>query len=199
MNTEYISPAETARYVRKALGAAFPGVKFGVRPSVYSGGASIDVSWRDGPCQKRVERVAKGFEGADFDGTIDLKTNCEHWLLPDGTVELAHAEGTEGSRGVIPGFDSPQPIRGRRVSFGADYIFCTRHTTDWERVAAEAAALIRANGGCDGEPPNDRYGNSWVASLANAVAHEQHEGESVAAATRRVAFENGGRCDGECS
>ena len=39
---EYLTCAETAKLVRSALKAAFPGVKFSVCSSTYSGGASID-------------------------------------------------------------------------------------------------------------------------------------------------------------
>ena len=42
---EYLSTVATADAMRKALKAAFPGVKFSVRSKVYAGGSSIDVSY----------------------------------------------------------------------------------------------------------------------------------------------------------
>ena len=42
--TKYFTCAETAKLIRQSLKEAFPGVKFSVRSSTYSGGASIDVS-----------------------------------------------------------------------------------------------------------------------------------------------------------
>lgn len=72
--TKYLSCAETAKLVRAALKEAFPGVKFSVRSSVYSGGASISVRWTNGPRAKPVEKVIERFAGADFDGMQDLKT-----------------------------------------------------------------------------------------------------------------------------
>jgi hypothetical protein len=99
MDTRYLSVAETAKLVRQALAEKFPGVKFSVRSKSYSGGASINVRWWDGPAVKQVEAIAKRFEGADFDGMIDLKTY--------------HAS----------------MLHGERVHFGADFVFCDRKFT----------------------------------------------------------------------
>ena len=96
MSTTYISVTDTAALVRKALKEAFPGVKFSVRSSKYSMGASIGVSWTDGPNGAQVDAVVKIFEGSYFDGSQDLK----------------------GSRYAM--------IDGKRVSFGADSIHTSR-------------------------------------------------------------------------
>jgi hypothetical protein len=98
--TKYLSCAETAKLVRVALTESFPGVKFGVRSRVYSGGASIDVRWMDGPNTRQVESVAKTFEGSYFDGMIDYKGSIYHM------------------------------IDGEQVSMGADFIFCNRSYSD---------------------------------------------------------------------
>ena len=95
-NTTYLSVTETAKLVRNALKAVFPTVKFSVRSSSYSGGASIDVDWTDGPAAKRVEAITERFRGASFDGMIDLKSSHNsEW-------------------------------QGQRVHFGADYVFAHR-------------------------------------------------------------------------
>ena len=73
METKYISAVNTAKLIRKALKESFPSVKFSVRTSTYSGGASVRVAWTDGPTEKQVSRVAGVFEGATFDGMQDLK------------------------------------------------------------------------------------------------------------------------------
>ena len=101
--TEFLSAAETAKLLRQALAQAFPGVKFRVRSKTYSGGASIDVDWLEGPAHDEVDRVAQRFSGATFDGMIDLKE-----YKP--AVELA-------------GHDRP-------VHFGADFVFCRRYTQE---------------------------------------------------------------------
>jgi hypothetical protein len=93
---KHISCADTAKLIRQALKEAFPGVKFGVRSHTYSGGASVNVSWTDGPNSDQVEAVAKTFQGGYFDGTIDLKGST--YAMVDGEM----------------------------VNFGADFVFCKR-------------------------------------------------------------------------
>ena len=44
-----LSCAEVAKLLRAALKETFPGVTFSIRSRTYAGGASIDVTWRDGP------------------------------------------------------------------------------------------------------------------------------------------------------
>lgn len=123
----YLSAAQTAKLIRAALKAAFPGVNFSVRSRTYSMGASIDVRWDDGPTSADVEKVAKRYQGASFDGMIDLKTSLDHWLLPDGSVVLAHDPGTEGSGGIFRTMNNPSPDpAAKRVNLGADHVFCER-------------------------------------------------------------------------
>ena len=106
------SLAETAKLVRAALKDAFPGVKFSVRGKSYAGGASIDVRWTDGPTSAEVERVAKRYEGADFDGMVDLKSYITH--------------------------TGPN---GERVYYGADFVFCSRELSyDFLLECAETIA-----------------------------------------------------------
>lgn len=60
--------------IRTELKAAFPGVKFSVSSSRYSGGDSIRVSWIDGPCEKRVSEITCKYQAGSFDGMQDLYT-----------------------------------------------------------------------------------------------------------------------------
>ena len=127
----YLSAAETAKLVRKALKGKFPGVKFSVRSSTYSGGASVSIGWTDGPTTAEVDAVTGIFAGASFDGMIDLKTYSSHWLHPDGTVTLAHAPGTEGSRGSLPEqIGDPNGPTAQLVSLGADFVITQRRVSD---------------------------------------------------------------------
>ena len=66
--TGYLSCAETAKLIRRDLREAFPGVKFSVRSDTYSGGASIDIRWTDGPRTAKVEPITERYQGAGFDG-----------------------------------------------------------------------------------------------------------------------------------
>ena len=142
--SDYLSCAETAKLVRGALKKAFPGVKFSVRSSTYAGGASMRVGWTDGPKTKDVEAVVSAYKGGGFDGMIDLKYSVESWLMPDGSAAWASSPGTQGSMGVVPGYDYEPPAPGaRKVHFGADFIFCEREhslatfTAAVEKVCAE--------------------------------------------------------------
>jgi hypothetical protein len=97
---EYLSCADTAKLVRKALKSSFPGVRFSVRSKTYAGGASINVGWLDGPTTKEVDAITDLYTGATFDGMIDLKSYHDT---------------------ILQGPDGP-----RRVRFGANFIFSDR-------------------------------------------------------------------------
>jgi hypothetical protein len=103
-NDRYLSCVDTAKLVRKALRADFPGVKFSVRSSTYAGGASIDVGWTDGPTSKQVDGTLKLYEGASFDGMIDLKSYHDSILMGENGPEVVH--------------------------FGADYVMGQRRVSD---------------------------------------------------------------------
>jgi Large polyvalent protein associated domain 29 len=130
----HLSCAETAKLIRKALKRAFPTTKFSVRSSSYSGGASVSISWTDGPTGRQVDAVTGVYAGADFDGMIDLKTHNDHWLEPDGTSTIAKREGTTGSfEGYVT---DPPTANSRLVSFGADFVQTHR------RLSPEVEARI---------------------------------------------------------
>ena len=131
---EYLSPSETARLLRASLKREFPDAKFSVRTHAYSGGASIDVRWIDGPPTVAVNGVAQQYRGAGFDGSIDLQYGVTHWLMPDGTISLRENEGSERSRGIDPHIKGVRPVGARAVQFGAGYVFCERDISDAERV-----------------------------------------------------------------
>ncbi len=107
----YLSPAETARLVRKAIKDAHPGVKFSVRTNTYAGGASVRVSWTDGPTAPQVEATAKRYAGASFDGMTDMKSYHDALLSTDDGAEVVH--------------------------FGADFVSCQRTLSDEYRAELE--------------------------------------------------------------
>lgn len=130
---------ETAALIRKALKADFPGFKFSVRSSRYAGGASIDVSWNDGPIPSAVEKIIEPFGGKGFDGSIDMAYYKQAWLTPDGRAHFAMTKGTEGQMGSRPFACASAPVPGAElVSFGADYVFAHRNLTDGFREHIKA-------------------------------------------------------------
>jgi hypothetical protein len=162
--SEYLSCAETAKLVRAALKKAFPGVKFSVRSSVYAGGASMRVGWTDGPKTKAVEAVTNAYAGGGFDGMIDMAYHTSAWLMPDGSAAFASSPGTQGSMGVVPGFDYEAPAPGaKKVRFGADYIFCERNYSVPTYTAA--VAKVCADYGVDMPEVFDGHGSPYVKYL----------------------------------
>jgi len=94
--SRYINVVETAKMIRTVLKESFPGVKFSVKSSSYSMGASININYVDGPTNAQVKAVISVFEGSYFDGMTDYK-------------------GLNYSS-----------IDGEEVRFGADFIFVNR-------------------------------------------------------------------------
>lgn len=129
--TIYLSCSETAKLLRNALKKAFPKQKFSVRSNVYSGGASIDVSWENGVAYDPVNKICKLYAGAGFDGMIDLKFYKDHWMMPDGTIHYGSSEGTTCCAGVYDSYkiEKPHPD-AKKVSFGADFVFAQREITE---------------------------------------------------------------------
>jgi len=139
---KYLSCAETAKLVRAALKEAFPGVKFGVRSSTYSMGASMSVTWTDGPNNAQVEAITDRFTGSYFDGSIDYKGSVYHML------------------------------NGEQVSFGADSIHCNRSYTEptiqavIDRIFRRYAGNFSADGIAKPTVYDYQHGNLWNVRLS---------------------------------
>lgn len=141
----HISTTDTAKCIRATLKAKFPRTKFSVRSSMYSGGSSIRVSWTDGPTDKLVSAYLAPFEGAGFDGSIDMKFYCESWLHPDGSASARSSDGTEGSAGRSPSYDFEPGADGAiPVSFGGDFVF-TERSYSVDALARTATAYAAKN------------------------------------------------------
>ena len=67
-------PAIAAKNLRKLLKAKFPGVKFSVTISRFSGGNSMSVRWTDGPTSDAVSEFCELFSGGSFSGQDDSYT-----------------------------------------------------------------------------------------------------------------------------
>ena len=124
----YISPADTARLIRSALRLAFPGTKFSVRSSCYSGGSSVHVKWTDGPAKAKVDAALSGFVGRGFDGMIDMAYSSDCYMTRAGGIGFAATHGTVGSRGVVPMDVGRVPFGAAIVTFGS-YIDTDRALT----------------------------------------------------------------------
>lgn len=67
----YVDTTDIAKMIRVELRRQFPGQRFNVRTDIYSGGASIRVTWKDGPTPAEVDPIVKPYAGASFDGQTD--------------------------------------------------------------------------------------------------------------------------------
>ncbi len=119
-SARYINTAETAKMIRAALKEAFPGVTFGVRSHVYSGGSSIRVDWLDGPTQAMVDALIGEYRGQGFDGMTDSTYGIRHWLMKDGSVQVAV------SNDPYAPVSTERPDGAELVSFGSNHVFTTR-------------------------------------------------------------------------
>ena len=128
---KYLSTTETAKLVRQQLKRAFPETKFSVRSDKYAGGASINVSWTDGPMKQEVEAITSNYTSKNFDGMIDMAFSNSSWLYPDGTAERAYCGGTEGQKGYhVEENNFPSKPDAQLVSFGADYMGIYRELSE---------------------------------------------------------------------
>ena len=161
-----LSCAETAKLVRQALKEAFPGIKFGVRSSTYSMGASISVSWTDGPNNAQVEAVADRFSGSYFDGSIDYKGSVYHMM------------------------------NGEQISFGADSIHCNRSYSDdsvktaIDRIFRRFAGNFSTDGIAKPTVEKYRNGDLWQVQLSGL---HNWGNESVQAEITRALYKHSDR------
>ena len=120
---EHASPQDSAKLLRKALKAAFPGVRFSCRMSRGTAWGNYHVDWTDGPSESAVNKVTAPFQGQSFDGMDDSTHYHDKPLgiAKDGTPLLS----------------------------GIGLLICQRSISA-ERMA-EAAAELRSDGyaGCD--------------------------------------------------
>ncbi len=103
----HLSPKETVELVFQTLEKRFPGVLFAVRlvaPVLADlaeepGRRSIEVVWLKGPGREAVAEAVERFQGIEWDPRTGRLRRISHWLV-------------DANGGL------------RRVTYGADYIFC---------------------------------------------------------------------------
>ena len=184
-STENIPAKDVATLVRRALRRDFPEVKFSVRTSTHANGASVQVSWVDGPAHGRVHAVVSQYAGGGFDGMIDLTYWKTHYLWPDGSVLLHHCSGTVGSGGTVPSQSNAElahimPKGVKVVRLGADYVLAYREISQWEALNEEATEWLYSNveiPNRTGNPKRDRLGDRLVGVRASDMVQFWEEGK----------------------
>lgn len=84
-----------SKNIRIELKAKFPGVKFSIKTSRYSGGDSINIYWTDGPTTDQVESISRKYKGGHFDGMTDCynsERNCWTDAFGDAMYVFAKRE-----------------------------------------------------------------------------------------------------------
>ena len=87
----YLDCTEVAALIRADIKAAFPGVKFSVTTSRYSGGSSVRIGWTDGPLTSAVDAAIARYDCQGFDGMTDSTTNRGPTRLADGRLVRIHS------------------------------------------------------------------------------------------------------------
>lgn len=120
---------ETGQEIRKALRAAFPGVKFSLRGSRGTGRGWFSLSWTDGPTARQVDAVTNRFRSSYFDGMDDSTHAIPATMYsgPDGVIREHRytCDGVNTSRTISPEADawarSYVDAHGGPETFCADY------------------------------------------------------------------------------
>jgi len=79
-----LSAADSSKLLKRALRAAFKGIKFSVRLSTGTGYGNVHVSWTEGPTGDEVRAISEPFRGEGFDGMTDSTTYRDAIVEIDG-------------------------------------------------------------------------------------------------------------------
>ncbi len=90
-----------SKNMRIQLAEAFPGIKFSVKSSRYSGGDSINVSWIDGPCAKQVDEIIKLYSAGSFDGMEDIYNySRDAWTDAFGDAKYVFSQRSNSDKAI---------------------------------------------------------------------------------------------------
>ncbi len=135
--TRYIDTADVAKMLRPVLRRTFPGVKFSVRISRYSGGSSVGIGWTDGPTEAQVSAVAEGFQGGRFEGMTDCAYAADSWHCPRHGARPAVTYGCD--------VESNNAVQASRCCADAELVhFSAGHVSTSRRLSEEFTAELRA-------------------------------------------------------
>lgn len=143
----WVDTRDVAVLIRKHLKKNFAGVKFSVKMQRYSGGSSIDIVWTDGPTQAQVEKVTAPFQGARFDGMIDLQYSASQWYCDEHGARVAEIYGHGNGLDAIG--NSRCCAKAEHVNMGVSYIHERRELSP--EFTAELAAQVRKESGMPAE------------------------------------------------
>jgi hypothetical protein len=137
-----------AKNIRIELARAFPGIKFSVKTSRFSGGDSIRINWTDGPTSAQVDEIANQYEAGDFDGMTDCYNYRKDHAWTDA---FGDAKYVSTSRDYSPAL----------VQIAIDYL--------WDKYRPEAAKVT---------PEEFETGKTWSIIIIKNGHHNEHSAQT---------------------
>lgn len=144
-------PVVAARNIRKELKAIYPGVKFSVRTSKYSGGNSIDISWTDGPNSAQVDAIIGKYEAGSFNGMEDIyESRSTPWNTVFGSARYVHTSRDYSDSLVASGIDmvarkyGAEPLPVEEYQNGRGWTWNKQGTRLGEELSRTLQKLSRA-------------------------------------------------------
>lgn len=148
------SVKETAAAMRKALRAAFPGIKFSVRMSTGTAHGWLTVSWADGPIERDVMKIGDGFRSLRFDGMDDAYHQVEQTgpiRYTCSGVNYSRRMGEAGCYAVVDAVNAV--VEDSETVFAAQTPYGSwRLEGITEEISAEAARRLDVSNYFDGSP-----------------------------------------------
>lgn len=103
--------------IRIELKRAFPGVKFSIKSSSFSGGDDIRVGWTDGPTSGQVEEIISRYAAGTFNGMDDSYTySRDYWPKAFGNAKYIIGNRHMSDAAIAAA------IRLVRAQWGADQV-----------------------------------------------------------------------------
>lgn len=137
-----------AKNCRIELKAAFPGVKFSVRTSRFSGGDSMDVQWIDGPTSDQVSSIVDRYSAGHFNGSDDSYNYSDSaWTAAFGDAKYVHTRRDDSDRAI------ESAIRTVRAKYAGSFEakgIATPSVADYRSGKLWNVQLIDGSYHCDG-------------------------------------------------
>lgn len=111
------SHAAASSAIKAELNQAFPGIKFSVKSSSFSGGDSVHIDWTDGPKTKEVEEISGKYQYGHFNGMEDIYENT------NSRDDIPQAKYVSESR------HQSEQVTALLPAFAA--LFSPEQSTDW--------------------------------------------------------------------
>jgi hypothetical protein len=147
-----------AKNARIELARAFPGVKFSVKTSRFSGGDSMDVRWVDGPNTSQVDAIVDKYAAGVFNGSDDSYSyTADAWNQAFGDAKYVHTTRDLSDKAIA------SAIRTFKAEYAADLGDKANDVTVEAFRAGKLWAVHMPNGVC----------NSDIQAMVSQIAYSR--------------------------